>query len=332
MKNNLTTKHIKEFTTEDTIYITRKSDKNNTLFFCEFISYNEKTGIVTAKAIDVDTNKSLHKNEIDAGLILSAKLDKCALYGSSVEDGFGFIHWFVSTGRALDPLEEYKIVENQMHIEKHPSFGLVSFNRSSGGNNTLFGSSIQHSQTISLKIKRATHERKYNNDWYHGSEELIEINLSQNQFAELITSFGMGEGIPCTLKYVNRERMPEPPYKSKVTIVQEEFDAQLHNFGIDLKKIINNATDILKNKSTITKGDRELIINSINKLVQEIQSNIPFVADQFKEQMDKTITEAKSEIEAFTENKIRSTGIDALKLGFISPTIPELKENNNEKN
>jgi hypothetical protein len=326
MKDNLNTKHITEFTSEDTIFITGKKS-NNTLFLCQFVSYDKKTNVVVGKMIDADVNKSSYKLDIENGVEVSTKLDKCALYGSGGEGGRGFYHWFNSMGRALDPMEEYKIVENEVHVKNHPSFGLVSFSRLGGGNNTLFGSSIKHSQTIVLRIKRATHDRDLNHDRYFGGEELVEIELSQNQFAELITSFNMGDGIPCTIKHVKRERMPEPPYISKVQIIQQEFESKLHNFGIDLKKIISNSKDILTNKPTISKGDRDLIIDSIDRLVMEIQSNIPFIADQFKEQMDKTITEAKAEIEAFTEHKIRSTGIDALKLGFTPPSIPELEEN-----
>jgi hypothetical protein len=40
--------------------------------------------------------------------------------------------------------------------------------------------------------------------------------------------------------------------------------------------------------------------------------SIPFVQSQFNEAMDKTVTEARAEVEAFVDNKIRSLGIQAL--------------------
>ena len=44
----------------------------------------------------------------------------------------------------------------------------------------------------------------------------------------------------------------------------------------------------------------------------DIGCNMDFIADQFNEQMDKTIMEAKGEIESFCQNKINSIASAAL--------------------
>ncbi len=44
----------------------------------------------------------------------------------------------------------------------------------------------------------------------------------------------------------------------------------------------------------------------------DISCNIGFVADQFNQQVYKTVSEAKSEIEAFTQNKINPIVSQAL--------------------
>lgn len=46
------------------------------------------------------------------------------------------------------------------------------------------------------------------------------------------------------------------------------------------------------------------------KMIQEMQYNLPYVYSCFNKQIDKTILEAKGEVEAFVENKIRSAGVD----------------------
>ncbi|KKK47299.1 hypothetical protein LCGC14_3156640, partial [marine sediment metagenome] len=53
-------------------------------------------------------------------------------------------------------------------------------------------------------------------------------------------------------------------------------------------------------------------------------SNIPFLAEQFSEQMDRTVTEAKGEIEAHVSNLIRQTGLDALE--DMKPLLPDSKD------
>ena len=44
----------------------------------------------------------------------------------------------------------------------------------------------------------------------------------------------------------------------------------------------------------------------------DIVSNIGFIADKFNEQMDKTVMEAKGEIESFCQNKINAIASAAL--------------------
>jgi len=99
---------------------------------------------------------------------------------------------------------------------------------------------------------------------------------------------------------------------------------------IDGEIASKTALDILKDKPNITKGDREMILNAIQMLMQNIKKNIPYVNREFSEQMDKTITEAKGEIEAFIEHKIRTAGLEAIGASKSFPTIKELTETLNK--
>ena len=47
-------------------------------------------------------------------------------------------------------------------------------------------------------------------------------------------------------------------------------------------------------------------------LKSDIGSNIEFIADQFNEQMEETVMEAKGEIESFCQNKINSIASGSL--------------------
>ena len=76
--------------------------------------------------------------------------------------------------------------------------------------------------------------------------------------------------------------------------------------------VVSKTLDILKNKATIGKGDREIIIAGIQRLINHFTDNVPFVQKQFQEGMEKVVLEAKSDIEAFVENKIRTAGLEAI--------------------
>lgn len=69
---------------------------------------------------------------------------------------------------------------------------------------------------------------------------------------------------------------------------------------------------MFSSKKTLTKADKENILKKLNMLNYDIGSNIGFIADQFNEQMDKTVMEAKGEIESFCQNKINAIASAAL--------------------
>jgi hypothetical protein len=199
--------------------------------------------------------------------------------------------------------------------ESHPSYALLSFTRSSrgGSGTTLFGSSIKHNETIRMEVKPATVERNLNTDWYYSTgRDYIEVEMSYSQFAEAITSMNMGSGIPVTLRYLDGKQVPDPVFENKRLQFENEVKEKMNVLGNKLSKLTVEAEDILTNKKSLNKGDREVILKQIKNLQQEIRSNIPFIQSMFNEQMDKTVNEAKGEIEAFTQNKIHSLGIEKL--------------------
>ena len=62
---------------------------------------------------------------------------------------------------------DYIISEDALGTSyKHPSFGMLSFNRTHGGHSNLFGSSIQHNDTIHMVLREGVVTRGLNDDCY----------------------------------------------------------------------------------------------------------------------------------------------------------------------
>ena len=196
-------------------------------------------------------------------------------------------------------------------IKTHESYGLASFSRRSDGEINLFGSSIKHSNTIALKISRAEVDRHLEQDWFHGRKELIEVEMSQTQFADLITSMNMGDGVPVTIKYVNGQRMEPCPHENKRQQHAKEFNERMQNLSSKLDGMTKDFFTMIEKR--LPKKDQDDAKSMLNSLITEIRSNIPFYEKQFQRQMDKTISQAKGEIEAFVQNRIVTAGIVALK-------------------
>jgi len=197
---------------------------------------------------------------------------------------------------------------------EHESFAMLGITRSSCSfSQNLFGSSIQHSHTIKLKIAPAKIDRMLNRDWFHANTKpYIEVEMSYSQFAEAITSMNVGDGVPVTLRRLDGRRIEDCPQFDKRQEFEKEFEKEMLKIGKSLRVLTEQAEALLSDKKPPTKSDKEAILNGIKMLRQEIESNVPFIQQSFNEQMDKTVMEAKGEVEGFVMNKLMSAGLEGL--------------------
>lgn len=210
------------------------------------------------------------------------------------------------------------------NTESHESYAMLRIGRHTGHDTALFGSSIPHRDTVRLSIHPGVVERDLNHDHYY-SENLryIEVEMSQLQFAEVITSMNMGSGVPVTLRERNGKTMEKPVFKNKRMQFEQEFKEHMEDLEARLRHLTENTEDILTNKKSINKGDRSTILNELNALKRELVLNIPFIATSYNEQMDKTAQEAKAEVEAFTINKVTQLGLERLNELYGEGKLPD---------
>lgn len=204
----------------------------------------------------------------------------------------------------------------------HESYGMIEINKFTGGQQTYFGSSIRHSGGISISIFDAEINRNlYRDRFFHDTIPIIKVSMSHSQFAEMLTANMNTMGTPCTIEYKNGKRMEQPNFESKRLQFEDEFEEKVKDVNKKLNTLIEDTKKILSSKKTPNKSEKEIILDQLAILQQEIYSNIPFIATSFNEQIDKTITEAKADIEGFYEAKIRNLGIEALTNNVKTPEI-----------
>lgn len=115
-----------------------------------------------------------------------------------------------------------------------------SLSRTSGGVTSLFGSSIQHRDTITMYLREGEFSRELNSDFYFGGNEIVECEMSYSQFAEAITSMNVGSGVPVTIRYIQgKGKIEECPFVDKKKQYEEEFKN-------NLDKSNEKANDLLK--------------------------------------------------------------------------------------
>lgn len=199
--------------------------------------------------------------------------------------------------------------------EEHPSYGLLSISRQgSNKNRSLFGSSIKHQRTVCLRIKRAAKERNLNRHWYFARETLIEIEMSPVQFSEAITSFNYGDGVPVTIDFVKGEgKIESCPEDSIRDLFVDEFEKDIDEISERLDDLMKIVTKMKSETGGLKAKEKKDLCEKIEMLNQNLKSNLPFVLKQFNEQMEKSVGEAKGEIDSFITNLTLKLGSETLK-------------------
>lgn len=199
--------------------------------------------------------------------------------------------------------------------KSHPSYAVAHLSRvSSSRAKPLFGSSVGHSNTIMLRISRAEEIRStdLSYDSYFEREQLVEVEMSQTQFAELITSMNYGSGVPVTLRHIQGERPEDPVVENKRAQHSQEFKKSMLEKSEAFRKGEKRLQELLA-KPKLAKKDKEEMDRLFRSLSTSFTSSIPFFEKQFEEQMDKTVAEAKGEVDAFITNAVTKTGLETLR-------------------
>jgi hypothetical protein len=203
---------------------------------------------------------------------------------------------------------------DEREYKKHPSYGTISISRvNSSADNQFFGSSITHNNFIALRIHEASIAHNLNRDWIHAEKVLVEVYMSQSQFAEAITSLNMGDGTPCTIHRLMGKGIEPDVFENKRIQFEKDFDHNVRKINERTSTMITEAEKRLLDSKPLSKAEKAELLGQLRMIKQDINSNLPFVQKSFNEQMDKTVLEAKGEIEAFVENKIHSAGLEHLK-------------------
>jgi hypothetical protein len=211
---------------------------------------------------------------------------------------------------------------------KHPSYGMVQLSRRTG-NPTLFGSALDnHFGYVTLSIRRATLVRDEHGDRYHGSlrGDVVEVDLSGAQFAELLTTMNVGMGVPCTISLLNNQRVEPPPARPvEAKHIQDDFEKNLREFAKGLAGKSKEVREILEKKN-LNKEDRAQIQSVITDVIRELTDNAPFVITMFREATEKIVTAAKTEADAWLTTVIHQAGLKSIQEGQALLELPGKSE------
>lgn len=208
-------------------------------------------------------------------------------------------------------MNEVEVKETQVQhgqetetVRTHPSFAVASLVRGTG-DPVLFGSSITtHYGFVTLKIREAneivdSHGHSTISDV--GGKNLIEVRMSHAQFAELITNMNCGV-IPVTLNAFNGKHVPTIPRddRSHLQKAGKLVEERVREVREKVGKLEKEAIEALE-ASGLSRAKAGVVKEKIGSILQEVYSNLPYIAEVVDESIKKSATDAKIEVSALFE-------------------------------
>lgn len=186
---------------------------------------------------------------------------------------------------------------------EHPAFGMIGINHVHGGV-YLNGSDFEHHNFIVLKVYHGTVERDLSRDWHHADSRcpIVEVALSEAQWATMICSPNISDGVPCTLLWTEKDGMIPA-----IAAARGETD----NYAKEVKETVQDAIDRLTKALDNLKMPAG-VRHEIEMARQELRSNLPFVTKSFGEHMEERVEKAKVEVAAYIGSAISRAGLQAL--------------------
>lgn len=209
-------------------------------------------------------------------------------------------------------------------LHEHDAYGVICVSHVRGGIGTLCGSELNHQSVISLKIRRARSYRSLSNTGWSPRESIVEVYLSADQWARMVASTGHGEGTPVTLvrapaKGTPLEQVAQLEAPNTNEVFKREAKRKVQK-AVEAAKKAFDALEALQTKKTISKKDLQSIMNDLSYATHSLPANLGFIEDMFTEHMEKSITAAKSEIEAFVQQEHLKIGLKVAKAALPQET------------
>jgi hypothetical protein len=202
-------------------------------------------------------------------------------------------------------------VSDDNEVIKHESFGAAVVVRQTGGDRFMFRSDVPHPTRISLRIQRADLHRRLHEDGHFADESLVEVQFSELQWAQLLSSIGQGNGVPCTIAYVGSKRMEDCPGRDTYGMLKAETKAKADRALKTVDRIVKRLAEIAGEKR-ITKAMIAEIAALAATASTEVRANMPFVTAMVEEAAEQTKMAAQAQVDGFIQDKIVQLGLEGI--------------------
>jgi hypothetical protein len=194
-------------------------------------------------------------------------------------------------------------VKDETGDERHPAWALIGASRvsSSPPGAVLFDSEIRHQHYVSVKLSRVSRRRNLNRDWLHGEKQIIEVAMSEAQWASFVSSMNTS-GVPCTIEYTQEDGIvPGMPYEPRL---QESMD-EVRNAADEAIAEVAKAFAAYEEKKNAAN------LRNLKFAIANMPSNMSFAASSLTEHAENTVQRARADIEAMVTATAERLGLES---------------------
>ena len=203
--------------------------------------------------------------------------------------------------------------------ETHPSYGVIGVTRVFG-RGVLFGSEVQHHNFIKISISEANRVVRPPRESVMANRQLVEVYLTDAQFAQMITSPNQGDGVACTISrfagdvgkswLTSHGGRPAPP-------AQEEYTKKYKDVMGDRAETVSQHIAGAKSKidalmdGTVkpTKANLKDLQDALYMAQMNFDENMPYVMAEMTEGIEKKMATAVSEFESYVAFSLQAKGL-----------------------
>lgn len=213
---------------------------------------------------------------------------------------------------------------------KHPAYGLVRVSRPTGTDRKLFGSDLKHGSTVSIEFSYAEEDRMLNKSWIHERGKILEIEMSEAQWAHFVSSAGMAP-TPVTLRTV-----PEGDLKRLPWIKEQQTEKQKASkeYQDKVDMTVEKAENVLKKleellgKGKASKKELTELKGLVQQSIGRFKSDTVFSVDMFEEAMEDLVEGAKIQIESHIMLTAQKIGAEHMGISFDGSMLEDKRGDN----
>ena len=216
----------------------------------------------------------------------------------------------------VEPTVTERTQDHDRYVTTHPSFGVIGASRVSGHAN-LFGSNVGHSGYVVIRIGHGEmHGSGFSEHVYSPASPLIEVALSEAQWAGFVSRMNISWGVPCTLQHMRLDgKYQEMPAIASQMKADEKLESQAEQMAdaseLRAKDYTKKLLELLETKlSGKALFEAKTMLDCV---LNHGKSTREFHKKCLTETKEKLVVEAKLEFEAMLNSTVRELGLEHLR-------------------